>query len=326
MSIIVGAFEVGEISGATVLSDGTLLIVSDEEGVFTVEDGARRVAKKRVEKKHIEKVEYKGIDTLDDIEDVSFDAKSDSVFLVTSHSRNKRGQTTKKRYKIARLTFKKGKAELEHDDWLLWEILERQPQLATSILRTPAQGGFNIEGVVYTLDGDLLLGLRSPTSTPVPRYDEQDEVVGKDEDFPEAAQLLRIEHARNIWTSDPPKGKEARLSRELIHLDLDGQGIRGLCRDEENGYWVLSSLSVDPNHQAMSTWKLWHWDGNARQSPRLVAVPDEIRAAIKTPEAICVLEMDKVPHLLFIEDREGESPYALMAVSDLKEAANETSK
>lgn len=306
MPTIIGAFEVSEVSGAVPLGDGSLLLLSDEAGAFHVQDAAHLLASGRVEKKQARPLD--GFAKIDDMEDASLDPRSGAVFIVTSHSRNKRGDVKKRRYRIVRAQIQDGEAKVEHDDWLLWAIMKRMPDLTPALMRTPAQGGLNIEGVVCTPDGELLVGLRSPTAT----------LREVNREMPEVAQMLRITNPGAIWDEPKDKADAAQLKRRPLHLNLNGQGIRGLCRDEAGGYLILSNMAVDPNHQARSEWQVWRWSGDEAQAPQLCAIPAEVRAAVENPEAVTVVAIEGEPHVMLTGDEEGESPYALLPLDELK--------
>ena len=94
------------------------------------------------------------------------------------------------------------------------------PFLADAVRRTPAKAGLNIEGLAWTPEGHLLVGLRAPTVTesePRPHGGQEDAVV------------LRLKNPEALFAE--PR-QPAQLG-EVVKLDLRGQGIRGMCGDPD---------------------------------------------------------------------------------------------
>src|SRR5262249_32923073 len=161
-----------------------------------------------------------------DIEDVATSPQGD-IFLITSHSLSRKGKASPKRKHLVRLRMNRDTSEIEnaminfHD---LWSDLPAE--LKESTKHRPGEkdaqdhynAGFNIEGLAWAPEGDLLIGLRSPT-------------------IESQALVLRLKNPNNIF--DKPE-EPVTLTIES-KLALEGMGIRGMCYDEERkGYWIIA--------------------------------------------------------------------------------------
>lgn len=224
---------------------------------------------------------------MDDLEDVAWDRQS-HVFLVTSHSRNRRGNNPERRSVIVRLGLVGMTAEKLSD-------LHVPSGLVGAKERTPAQGGFNIEGAAWSQDGHLLLGLRSPTQT-------VDESRRPNED----GFVLVIRDP-----SAPHLDAEIKTS-----LNLRGSGIRGMFYDpEKHGLWILAGLSPDlQDDMVEAKWELFFLHDNGTLEPRALPTETEDWA---NAEAVTLVPMSepKRPHLLLVEDGPEVSRYVLFPVS-----------
>ncbi len=315
-AVVVGEIALPEISGVALLPGDRLLMVADEgQTVWLLENAAQRLVTGKVAKKDLLPVDLKGklkgpngkTREVDDLEEVTWDRQS-SVFLVTSHSRNRKGKDiTKKpeRYTTVRMTL--GSAGTEPEKLSVFD-LQVAPDLQKSMERTPAQTGFNIEGAAWSQDGHLLLGLRSPTQT-------ADREPKPNED----AILLEVTNpGANPWTA-----------ATKTTLDLNGGGIRGMLYDpEERGLWIVSGLSADPpDGMVEARWALWFRQDDGTLKP--VALPREAEA-LANAEAVTRISIGEArqPHLLLVEDGPTVSRYVLFPVpgrqapepKDLKEA------
>lgn len=296
--VITGEIQFAEISGASVLPGDRLLFVADEgNDVFLLEGAAKRLMSGKVSQSELQRVESKV--ELDDLEDVAWDRAS-SVYLVSSHSRNRQGKDSAKRYQIALLQLEadgKPKGPITEVSQRMRDAIPQDLQSATE--RTPAQCGFNIEGASFNEQGQLLLGLRSPTRTFPTKRDDK---------LQEDAIVLRLKNPKKLF---PPATD--KLEVEEIILNLGAQGIRGMHYDpEQKGHWILVNLSPDPNNDVQDVWALWFWDG--KNPPRRAQVPAEAAAHLHTPEAVCRIMIQGRPHLLLIEDGAKNSRYALFPV------------
>jgi hypothetical protein len=298
-----------EISGIDYLPDGDrLLLVSDEHGLRFVDDAVAQLRRGTVTPRATGHLGKSVEDCpLEDCEDAVFDG-GHFLYVVTSHSLNRRGKQDKSRFRLGRLEVGPGGGDLfnvRHSGALWKTIRSKLPPLEEAASRTPAQAGLNIEGLALAPDGALLVGLRSPTVT---RTDRRESKLQED------AIVLRIKAVECLFdaadddeqTIDlldaPDDHKDAKpFGGKATLLDLGAQGIRGLCydRDRDGGaYWILSGLSVDPNHDVHNPWGLWLWDGSGQ--PRRVHPPADL--GLTSPEAMCLVPVDGRPHLLIVDD------------------------
>lgn len=298
--VITGEIQIPEISGAAFLPDDRLLVVADEgQTVFMLEQASRRLLTGKVAEADFKKIslkdQLKGADgktrEVDDLEDVAWDRQA-NVFLVTSHSQNRRGKSPAKRRAIVRMIL--GPEGLKPDKVF---DLEEPSELRKAAERTPAQAGFNIEGAAWSRDGRLLLGLRSPTQT-------ADEERKPNED----AILLKVADLRET----PLKAAAAKPA-----LDLQGSGIRGMFYDpEELGLWIVAGLSPDPPDGIIekANVTLWfrHDDGTLKKRD----LPEEVKNGLTNVEAVTrgSIGEAKQPHLLLVEDGSEVSRYVLFPV------------
>lgn len=294
------------VSGATFLRGDRLLLASDEgNAVAVVENAASRLRQGQVTPQEGEALKplLKGQVDLDDLEDAAWDGAG-AAFLVASHSRTRRGDAPEPRYRLARLRFDAiGKLlQARQSDALLQAVVNDVPFLADSIRRTPARAGLNIEGLAWTGEGSLLVGLRSPTVT-----ESEQRAHGGQED----AVVLRVKNPNALFEDAPPP---ATLG-DVVKLDLHGQGIRGMAYDPaRKGCWLISGLSVDPNHPVRSPWSLWLWD--EKGAPREARLPANLE--LESPEAVCPVAVEGRSCLLLIEGGKPDSRYVLFPVPDLK--------
>ena len=288
------------ISGAALLRDDRLLLVSDRGNAISLlskaSENLASPAAAAVGLRALEG-ELKGRVDLDDLEDAAWDGHG-NAYLVASHSRTSLGDAPDARYRLARLSFDAtGKLlEARQTDALLQGIVNQVPFLADAIRRTPARTGLNIEGLAWTPEDHLLIGLRAPTVTESrvrPHGGQEDAVV------------LRLKNPAALFQALPPRPEFG----DVVKLDLRGQGIRGMAYDpDRKACWIVSGLSAEPTHPVKSPWDLWLWDEKAE--PRRARLPSSI--ALEQPEAVCRLGVKGRPHLLLIEPREKESRYAML--------------
>ncbi|HEU4754448.1 MAG TPA: DUF3616 domain-containing protein [Armatimonadota bacterium] len=302
--VIKGAIEVAGVTGAVMLSGDRLLLTSaDENGVFTVQQAVSRLRGGRVGREAVEAQApaLQGKVKLQDLQDAAWDGTGDA-FVVTSHARTPRGDSPEERYRLAQLHFDAtGKLiEAAQTDALLQALVNEVPFLADSIRRTPARAGLNIEGLAWDPAGQLLVGMRAPTVT---------ESAARPHGGQEDAVVVRVKNPDALFVG----AGQAALLGDTVKLDLHGQGIRGMCYDpERKAYWILSGLSVLPNHPVKSPWGLWLWDG--RVAAREAAVPPGLE--LEEPDAICRVEVDGKARLLLVEAGKPASRYALILPPD----------
>lgn len=299
-----GVLGLAGVTGAAALPGDRLLLVTGEpNGVHLLLNASASLGKSPVTPGAGEGLQeaLKGKVSLEDLKDTAWDGH-DSVYCVTSHGRTPGGDSPAERYRLARLRFDPTGRLLEarQSDALLKAVVEGVPFLADSIRRTPARTGLNVEGLAWSPEGHLLVGLRSPTiteSTPRPHGGQEDAV------------MLRVRNPERLFLSPV----EAADLADVVKLDLRGQGIRGMAYDPaRKGWWLLSGLSAAPNHPVTSPWGLWFWDG--RGAPASITVPGE--TGLQAPEAVCRLDLPEGPRLLLLEGGKPASRFALLPVPE----------
>jgi hypothetical protein len=298
---VTGTIECPNITGAAALSNGRLLLTRDgANGVLLIPDAAARFATGTVVPTETERLQSQlvGKTDLDDLQDAAPDGAG-GAYLLASHARTRFGDAPEARYRLSRLRFDAaGKLVDARQSGALVESITRElPFLGDSVRRPPAKAGLCLEGLAVGPQGELLIGVRSPTVTesrPRPHGGQEDAVV------------VPVRNPAELFAAP---AKPVRFG-EVVKLDLHGQGIRGLCYDPgRKGYWLLSGLSVQPGHPVKSAWSLWFWDGTS--SPREVPLPPG--TALESPGAICLLGTGASSRLLLIDGMAEKSSYVLLA-------------
>jgi hypothetical protein len=291
-TVVTGEIPISEVSGVALLPGDRLLVVADDPDpdpgpvVFVLDDTSKVLMSGKVKKEDFKPIALK--DEVKDLEEVTWDRES-RAFLVTSHSRNSRGEVKPKRSAIVRLTLKDGDFKQQS-----LPDLQIPCELEKSRERTAAQSGFNIEGAAWSREGHLLLGVRSPTHT----APEERKKPGSNED----AILLEI----NDLDADPLK------VTVVDNLRLNGSGIRGMFYDDkEQGLWILAGLSPDLPDGLVRKWDLWfrHDNGQLKQ----MTLPQEA-ATLDNAESVTRVSAGDVDFLLVVEDRTKASRYLLFPV------------
>jgi hypothetical protein len=198
--VIPGQVDLPDVSGATAIQGGRLLIVSGAGNrVLLIDEPAARLRAGRVIPQGRELLEplLKGKVELDDVEDAAWDRR-ESAYLATSHSRSPRGDSPEGRYRLARLRFDaRGKlVEARQSRALLDAVVNGVPFLADSIRRPPARTGLNIEGLAWSGEGHLLVGLRAPTVT---------ESAPREHGGQEDAVVVRVRNPEAIFGETPAR-------------------------------------------------------------------------------------------------------------------------
>lgn len=221
-------------SGVVILPDGRLAVADDEHNVLAIYAEAGGSPQQVIDLTEILALGVKSPEA--DIEDLVL--RGDQLVIVTSHGRRKSGKEAPSRQRVAaaRLTVAAdGAVTLTAEGapyTQLVELLTHDPALAplglaaAAALSPKVAGGLNVEGVVDTARGELVIGLRSPL------HDGQ-------------AILVTLSGA----PGEAPKVVEQRL------LALDGRGVRGMARQGDT-IWIAAGAPVDEALDArLYTWK-----------------------------------------------------------------------
>jgi len=187
----------------------------------------------------------------------------DRVYWITSHGRNKAGESDPNRRKFFALDIERhgrdatlkpvGRVYTELLTDLLHEPSLARFDLATAAERAPkAEGGLNIEALTDAPDGSLLIGFRNP----IPQ--------GR-------ALVVPLLNPALVITGARPQFGEPAL------LDLGGLGLRGMG-SVAGGYYLIAG----PADQEGSSQMFW-WPGGNTQPQRC----DGMSLQGFNPEAIC---------------------------------------
>jgi hypothetical protein len=211
---------------------------------------------------------------LDDLEGSAL-GKDGQVFLITSHSTNKKGKRKKKREILTRLVFKDGRiSEKTHYSDLFTPmkgVLESEP-----VRDTATSQELDIEGLSFdSAKNRLLLGLRSPLAG------------GK-------AIILVLENPYALFSDDQPP----KFQQKKIYLDIGGGGIRSITYDSSRKVYLLANEI--PNKKGKLRPALWAWDGKSHSSPTRVVLPKQ--KGIKNIEGIALVKSQKKTFLLMVCD------------------------
>jgi hypothetical protein len=328
--VISGKISLPEISGVVSVGNRLLVAADDPEAkdkpfymIALLENAIERLESKQeitvfpaeqIYQKLLKSIPGQGSDaqTIKDLEDVAASPQGD-IFLITSHSRSKKNKSQIERQRLVRLRVNKLSGKIENvafntDKGLLAKL---PVELAKSPQRRPgeknAEGkydpGFNIEGLAWAPEGNLLIGVRSPT-------------LGAE------AIVLRLHNVNNLF--DKPTEPVA-LTMEAT-LDLGGLGIRGMSYDvERKGYWIIAGLSPDPDEAdppLKNEWSIWFWNGKTTKTERVLKkkwqkadLPAGI--VLNNPEAVGLImkkNENAAHYLLLISDDGAGKPSSFVLI------------
>ena len=242
-----------EPSGIQQLPDGRFVVVEDE-AVHPLDlltfDTDGRVSEIPIARSSL--FNWRSMDramnALEDLEAVALDDQG-RVYAITSHSRKENGERDDRREQLVRFSI-----DGEHITSLkvlrgLRKKITRRHELLKDAARVHdvnEDEGFNIEALGFDASKQrLLIGLRGPI--------DGDNAI-----------IVVLENPRAVFDL----GEEARISDQLITLDLDGGGIRALCYDPYLQGYIITSRKFD------KPFKLWIWSGDPHDTPRRIKVPD----------------------------------------------------
>lgn len=332
--LISGMIDLPEISGAVAIGSHLLVIADDPANknrpfhmIALLGDAHARLASGRDLVVREEEQMYKKIleglagmenggkaeaKTIADLEGAAVSPEGD-IFLISSHSRRKDDKIPKERQRLLRLRLSRDgrvAGQLAAGGGLLPRLPEELFVPAGKVSAREGDddhvpSGFNIEGLAWKPGKHLLVGLRAPLQG------------GK-------AVVLCLHDVNTLF--DNP-GAPMLLTLEA-RLDLEGQGIRGMCHDpRNNGYWLLAGNSPDLGASPAKNWSLWFWRGQAadpdgrlmRKWSRKYLVPGQ---DLNNPEAVTLVgpPRDTQPRsLLLISDNGGGKPstFTLIPLSAL---------
>ena len=210
------------------------------------------------------------------------------IYWISSHGRNGKGEEQERRYRFfATEAFKRepwvepvGKPYAGMLDDLLAADALKPYKLAEAASRAPKlDGGFNIEGLAATPEGDLLIGLRNPAP------------AGK----------ALVVHLRN--PAEVIEGAKAQFG-QVAELDLGGRAIRSI---ELVG---LAYMIVAGPTGKTGDFALYRWSGDADDTPLEIGHVDfrearpEALFAIPGTHMVQILSDDGGDHCKEIPEKE----------------------
>lgn len=260
------------------IADGRFLVVEDEQehpfSLVTLEvDGT-------VKSRSMGPGWFEGNNAfwkLDDLEGLTGDAEG-YLYALTSHSRDDDGEEKKSRNKLVRFRIEGDRVrDPVVVSGLKPVLVAAHPVLATAarIEDVKSDGGLNIEALEITPDRQqLLVGFRSPL-------------------LDGAAIIAPIANPSAIFDT----GELPRLSGDLLTLDLDGQGIRGMAWIAPlAGYLLISG----PASQAEQAFALWFWSGQPLSPARRVVVPG--LQHFERGEGLSTAVIDGLAYIVIVSD------------------------
>jgi hypothetical protein len=217
-----------------------------------------------------------GVWKLDDLEALAL-GPTGLVYALTSHSRSGAGEVKKARDKLVRFRVDGGRMAAPGLVRALRPALAAAHPLlaaAAEAVEAKTEGGLNIEALEITPDGQLLLGFRAP------------QLAGR-------AIIARVENPAAMFDA----GEPPRVAPDLITLDLEGSGIRGMAWVPAlTGYLVVSG----PAARQGAEFRLWLWSGRAGEVPRRVSVAG--RQGFARAEGVTPALLDGEERIVIVSD------------------------
>lgn len=241
-------------STAVAVGDGYLLVADDEKREIRLYDG---------EASGLEVAQFP-LGSGGEIDFESSVRNGDSIWWLGSHGTNKAGTGQPSRHQVfeTKLTGSGANAKITQtgvvykdlkSDMVDWDHEHGDPiGIEVGQGKTPpeALNGFNIEGAEFSPDGSqLYLGLRAPI---VPAQPGGEAVIAPVTNFED----LTSGAATKATFDDP------------ILLDLGGDSIREIRKNDRDEYLILSAPAGPSFHGDAPTQTLWAWNGDRDYAPR----------------------------------------------------------
>ncbi len=263
--------EIYEPSTVVQLADGRILIAEDEGDMPLYLSRVVNLKGNLI----LEPVQLQGTDVaLDDLEGSAL-GKDGNVYLITSHSVNKKGKRKKKREVLVRLTIKDDKIlEIKTYNGLLLPI--KKALRSKSGIGAAELQQLNIEGLYFdSAKKKLLLGLRTP-------------LAGN------KAIILVLENPSALFS----KGQAPKFQQKNIYLEMGGGGIRSITYDSRHKVYLLTNEI--PNKKGKLRPAVWAWNGKPHSQPSRVVLPK--LKGIKNIEGITLVKYQKKTFILMVAD------------------------
>ncbi|MGL1930156.1 MAG: DUF3616 domain-containing protein [Desulfotalea sp.] len=260
-----------EPSGVTYLADGRVIIVEDEGAKplrvfsFITNNGELALSSEAVKGGEIK---------VDDLEGVT-EGKNGEVFLITSHSTSKKGKRKKIREQIIKLTIDPKQISNIQTFAHLRPLIQKH--LKDSLkMKDHELEEINIEGMTFDASKEILLiGLRSPINN-------------------NEALVLSLLNPYDLFR----KNQNPVFDDEIIHLDLEGAGIRSISYDKRHTRFLIAGEAKNKKGKLRS--RIWSWSGLQKDKPVRVDIP-KIKG-VKNIEGITIIDHEGSSYLLFVCD------------------------
>ncbi len=258
------------------LPDGRFLVAEDEKdtpfSLLSIHPGGRTTVEPLV----VDTTDD-GPGKFDDLEGLTLDPAG-YVYAITSHSRNGKGEEKKSREKLVRFRIEgKRLASPRTITDLKRFLTARHPVLAraAALIDVKGEGGFNIEALEISPDQQhLMIGFRSPLD----------------------AALALVAVIRNPAAMFE-QGSVPDAANELIRLDLDGHGLRGMSWIPSlQGYLLISG----PVAKEQTQFRLWFWRGQGDAKPHRAEV--EGLPGFEHAEGVTPAMINGKPHIIIVSD------------------------
>lgn len=268
-------------SAAAPIGTNLVVVASDEENTLRVYDRVRGGMPVR----SFDLTTYLGLGRGSSETDIEGAALLiDTVYWITSHSRNSEGQYRPNRHRFFATRFKVegDRVEMEFigkpyrrllEDLCASPLLAKFDLIKASRLPPKSQGAVNIEGLCATPDGRLLIGFRNP-------------IPGG------RALIVPLENPEEVIHGHPASPGQPIL------LELDGMGIRDTAADGGR-YIIIGGSSHGGGKSELFSWK------GGRSAPKPF---QQVHLKHLNPEAIALSPNEGIENFQLFTDDSGKNP------------------
>lgn len=221
----------------------------------------------------------RSLNNVEDLEGVASD-NNGYIYAITSHSRKDNGKRDDARELLVRFQLEgEQSSEVQRMGGLRKSIAVHYPSLKRAVKERDVKddGGFNIEGLSFDAQKQkLLIGLRSPLTAL------------------NQAIIVVLENPGTLFDA----AQEPRFADQMIRLELQGGGIRGLAYDPHLGGYLI--ISARPG----KSFKLWFWEGGRNNKPKRVAIKG--LKTLRQAEGVTPVQFDGRPQGILLVSDEGD--------------------
>ncbi len=276
--------QIYEPSGVQQLPDGRFIVVQDESShpfdLFVLQQDGKVEETPLYRRSSFSWASAnRALNNFEDLEGVASD-NDGYIYAITSHSRKASGKRDDAREQLARFRLDAEQSrEVQSIHGLHKLITAKYPALKRSvkIRDVNKDGWFNVEGLSFDAQKQqLLIGLRGPLSAL------------------NQAIIVILENPGALFdTAEAP-----RFADQLIRLELQGGGIRGLAYDPYLGGYLI--ISARPG----KSFKLWFWDGGRDSKPKRVAIKG--LKTLRQAEGVTPVQFDGRPQGILLVSDDGD--------------------